>query len=582
MSTVCPKCGSPEDGKFCRQCGALVSVSSAAQAAPKTQPAPAPSPAPVAASPVKAKGSSVVAKILWTFLTLIVVVMLAGLGSCAYLAYRAKKKVDEIQQALKSGDPNKIAGSLGAGSSGSGANAPASGDNASNSAPLSFPEWNTSAASEAGPAGGGAGNKIPLSPGLTVVTAIAQFGGDYESIKRIQRVGPDAVTLSYRADNPPNPLKGLEKLSGEPPQKSNGSVVASRTIRTEDLRKAHDYAQWFGNMVPEEIPGSTAISVSREVLTDLKTKGETAFSFRPGGFKGLAGGLLGGLGQMDGGTAPSAPKEVKDLASMGIEKCTLKHIGGTFAVPVLLNDRRISLPAVHAQCTIEDGLADFYFLDDSDNPLALAWKLGTSDALQVIKISYPAMAANQAGSPGALGQPGPGQGGAGDAGAGGAGGAGGGGGGGGGGGSGAGGGAGGSGAGAGSGGGGAAAAGSQQIEQELKQEGKAEVYGIYFDFASDQIKPESEPVLLEIADALKHNPGWKLRVEGHTDNIGGDDYNMDLSQRRAQAVKQALVTRYHIAEDRLAPQGFGATRPKEPNDTLAGRARNRRVELVRQ
>jgi outer membrane protein OmpA-like peptidoglycan-associated protein len=89
-------------------------------------------------------------------------------------------------------------------------------------------------------------------------------------------------------------------------------------------------------------------------------------------------------------------------------------------------------------------------------------------------------------------------------------------------------------------------------------------------------------VLREIANALDHNPTWKLRVEGHTDNIGGDDYNMDLSQRRAEAVKQALVTHYHIVAGRLTPQGFGATRPKESNDTLAGRARNRRVELVRE
>jgi outer membrane protein OmpA-like peptidoglycan-associated protein len=71
-------------------------------------------------------------------------------------------------------------------------------------------------------------------------------------------------------------------------------------------------------------------------------------------------------------------------------------------------------------------------------------------------------------------------------------------------------------------------------------------------------------------------------VEGHTDNIGGDEYNLDLSQRRAEAVTLVLVTRYHTTGDRLTPQGFGASRPKEPNDTLAGRARNRRVELVRE
>ena len=202
--------------------------------------------------------------------------------------------------------------------------------------------------------------------------------------------------------------------------------------------------------------------------------------------------------------------------------------------PVLLNNQRVSLPAVHAQCTTDDGLADFYFLDDLDNPLALAWKLGGSDTLQLVKISYPSQpaASPAAGSSSAQ---------------------------------------------AGSGGG-----GGQQIEQELKQTGQAEVYGIYFDFASDKIKPESEPVLHEIADALTHNPAWKLRVEGHTDNIGGDEYNLTLSQRRAEAVKLTLVTRYHIAADRLTLRALAPPGPKKPNDTLAGRARNRRVELVRE
>ena len=64
--------------------------------------------------------------------------------------------------------------------------------------------------------------------------------------------------------------------------------------------------------------------------------------------------------------------------------------------------------------------------------------------------------------------------------------------------------------------------------------------------------------------------------------IGGDTYNLDLSKRRAAAVKEALVTRYHIAPDRLANDGYGASRPVETNDTLEGRARNRRVELTRE
>jgi outer membrane protein OmpA-like peptidoglycan-associated protein len=120
-----------------------------------------------------------------------------------------------------------------------------------------------------------------------------------------------------------------------------------------------------------------------------------------------------------------------------------------------------------------------------------------------------------------------------------------------------------------------------KIEKELKDEGRAEIYGIYFDFDNDQIRSESEPVLAEIADVLKKQAEWKLNVEGHTDNVGGDKHNLDLSQRRAASVINALVTRYQISADRLSPAGYGASKPKATNDTVEGRALNRRVELVR-
>lgn len=123
---------------------------------------------------------------------------------------------------------------------------------------------------------------------------------------------------------------------------------------------------------------------------------------------------------------------------------------------------------------------------------------------------------------------------------------------------------------------------AKKIESDLQNKGRAEIYGIYFDFDSAAIRAESEGVLAEIADALKQNPGWKLSIEGHTDNIGGDAHNLDLSQRRAEAVKTALVERYSIAADRLTTAGFGASRPKATNDTIEGRALNRRVELVKQ
>src|SRR6266849_885214 len=496
----CRQCGSPVgEVKFCSKCGAAVAGAPAATAMPPASPASAPVAFPpnTALQPA-AQGSSVLAKVLWTFLVFVLLVILAVMGSCVYIGYRAKKKADEIQQAYKSNDLNKLAGALGVGSSkhgGSSSNgssqssSESSSDSGggSSSSPLAFPAWTPATA------GSESGNKIPLRPGLTVVTAIAQFGGDYESIKQIQQVTATGVRLSYRADNVPNPLEGLQKLSGDNAPKASGSISGARMVRAQDLQNAHDYMQWFGPNQPEVMPGSTAISVSREVLAELKGKGETQFSFRVGGLKGMAGSLLGALGQMAGGGAPGAPKETKDLADMGKAECTMKRVSdGLTAFPVLLNNQRVSLPAIHAQCTTDDGLADFYFLDDLDNPLALAWKLAGSDTLQLVKISYPQQPPPVAQNSGSSSAP------------------------------------------AGSGGGG------QQIEQELKQRGQAEVYVIYFDFASDKIKPESEPVLGEIADALNHNPAWKLRVEGHTDNIGGDDYNLDLSQRRAEAVKLTL------------------------------------------
>lgn len=122
----------------------------------------------------------------------------------------------------------------------------------------------------------------------------------------------------------------------------------------------------------------------------------------------------------------------------------------------------------------------------------------------------------------------------------------------------------------------------KRIEQTLAKEKKAVIYGIYFDFNSDKIKPESKPVMDEIAAALKDHPDWNLTVNGYTDNIGGDGYNLDLSKRRAASVKQSLITQYHISPEGLATGGYGDSSPIDTNDTLEGRARNRRVELTRQ
>lgn len=118
------------------------------------------------------------------------------------------------------------------------------------------------------------------------------------------------------------------------------------------------------------------------------------------------------------------------------------------------------------------------------------------------------------------------------------------------------------------------------IEQQLEKNRKAITWGINFDFNSDTIRPVSEPVLKEIAQAMADKPDWKLTITGHTDNIGGHKYNLGLSQRRSAAVKKALVERYRVDPNRLSTSGDGDSAPIDTNDTLEGRARNRRVELT--
>lgn len=119
-----------------------------------------------------------------------------------------------------------------------------------------------------------------------------------------------------------------------------------------------------------------------------------------------------------------------------------------------------------------------------------------------------------------------------------------------------------------------------EIETALEKGEKAIVYSILFDFDSDRIRPESKPILDEIAKILERHPDWKLDIAGHTDSVGSDTYNLTLSERRAKSTITALIER-GIAADRLSAQGLGEGAPLVSNDTAPGRAQNRRVELTR-
>ena len=116
----------------------------------------------------------------------------------------------------------------------------------------------------------------------------------------------------------------------------------------------------------------------------------------------------------------------------------------------------------------------------------------------------------------------------------------------------------------------------------IASDGHVALYGILFDTDKTDIKPESAATIAEIAKFLKQDASVKLYVVGHTDNVGIYDYNMGLSQRRAAAVVAELTTKHGISAARLKPAGSGPLSPVAPNDTEDGRAKNRRVELVKQ
>ena len=409
------------------------------------------------------------------------------------------------------------------------------------------------------PSAQAAAPRIPLCAGLTIVTAVSQPEGDYESIKTVQSVTDSEVRIKYSSE-----AMYADMFSNEPPKLRQTNVT--RTVRQRDLRTATLYLQQFSTVLPELVPETTAIGTSAAVLNDLKTKGESAF------------GIFIAFNIDKPGVDREEHPNVYDNQEVG----TIARVGkAPVMLPVLVNDVPASLPAIQAAGELIFDKSEFFFLDDPANPLVLKFRIGIGDVdalseedaratgqkphpagdrdlLQVIKINTRCAGAapenRGGGGAGAGTGVGAGAGAAGGAGAG----------------------------GGGAGGGGAGGGGGSAIERALSESGRADVYSIYFTFNSDVIRPESEPTLKEIADVLTRHPEWKLGVNGHTDGVGTDAYNLDLSRRRAAAVRTALVSRYHIEAARLSTNGLGKSQPKDTNATLEGRAKNRRVELVKQ
>jgi outer membrane protein OmpA-like peptidoglycan-associated protein len=335
--------------------------------------------------------------------------------------------------------------------------------------------------------------EIPLVQGLTFVLAvhnplpekagsnIAQ--GDYELVVTVSGVGANGLALSTSIDAFDEAKKPLQ-------------LKISRRVSRTDLAGAREQILGFHTDDPPEIPATTSLGPSLAIVQDLQKTGRAAYSVRNFRHSSISSGTL----------TRADPKPAP--------------------FPVLLNGRRVTLPAVRATGQLKYGENirpwEFLLLDHPQHPVTLRFAVGAVSAgipftpeitREVVRIDFPVK--------------------------------------------------------------------NTAIEDALRTSCRVEVPGVYFDFDRATLKPESRPTLMAIADMMKRQSQWRIAIEGHTDNVGTDAYNNDLSSRRAAAVLAALTRDYAIAANRLASAGFGERRPVETNETIAGRARNRRVELVR-
>jgi outer membrane protein OmpA-like peptidoglycan-associated protein len=123
---------------------------------------------------------------------------------------------------------------------------------------------------------------------------------------------------------------------------------------------------------------------------------------------------------------------------------------------------------------------------------------------------------------------------------------------------------------------------SAAMKKGLQQDGKIALYGLHFATDSAALEPDSDDTLKQMGDLLKQTPTMKVYIVGHTDDSGALAHNLTLSQQRAEAVLKALVSHYGIAADRMAAKGLASYSPVASNHDEAGKAKNRRVELVEQ
>jgi outer membrane protein OmpA-like peptidoglycan-associated protein len=348
-------------------------------------------------------------------------------------------------------------------------------------------------------------SRIPLVPGLTLLSSLHYPEGDRENVVVLAGADSSGVHYAWRL---------LEV-------RQDGDTIVDllgRHVRANDLAGAPRLDPVFLPGEREERPGYTVFSISSAVYTELRDRGTAAYSVSGlessgGVFDAVARAIAGGV----------VPQRVR-------YKGTLTRVSRDPApFPLLVDGRRVTVPALHLRGSFARGLQrreyEFWVLADSAHPLLLKSVI-EGHVLQLTRVNFPFEWPD--GPAEAVG-----------------------------------------------------AAGIATLERELDAACRIELPGVYFAFNSARVDPVSDLSLAAVARVLARHPGWVMTVEGHTDSIGTAAANQKLSERRAEAVRARLAERHGVETRAWKAVGYGPSRPREPNATIEGRARNRRVELVR-
>lgn len=360
--------------------------------------------------------------------------------------------------------------------------------------------------------------RIPLGTGATIVQTLSMPTGDRESVYLVRLASDSGLHYEWR-------LEEVHEAGDTLRQEFRYLEAWGDIAGARRLRGFHEPKQ------PEAHPGYTMHTFSRAIYRRM-LEGKPDSLQIMSVLKAAGSGMFESLGF--GGARPAPVRWRGTIAPAG---------RGTVPFAVLLNGRRVQMRALHlrADLTARQGRwqPEFWVLADSTYPLILRW-VGAfgepTNVLQTTRIDLPLAPAPREGivmAAGGLlvareGKP-----------------------------------------------------DLASLERELSSACRAELPGIYFAFNSAHLAPASDRAISAIAGILARHPDWTATLEGHTDSIGSAAANKALSERRVAAVRARLVEAHQLNPARVKVAGLGAARPREPNATIEGRARNRRVELVR-